>query len=395
MEKLVFADGDKIGVFDGEQTRLFESEYFLRQREYAESRAKNDEWKFGGDGAKFRGDYDLYRSRREPVRAFVNGVQWDGDKVVYSFTVDGASGVYRKDVKNEKASEEHILTSMDEEFLSLHRAGSLLAVAVNRDGVTSGVGTIDCASSELKTLTEGDSLDRNPYFSPTRKGLLYFDSAGAGRNADGEFTGRYAPAVICSLDLNTMELREEKRDDKFSFVKPKIAPNGDLYCIRRPNKERKSGNVLLDVLLFPFRILKAIFGFLQAFVSVFGNTSLTTDAAGGPFRARKTDSRKLYIDGKLLDAEKELKRNKRKKDKEYGFIPMSWKLVRVSGGKEEILRSGVCDFALCKDGGFYCTNGRRIFYCKDGATKKIAETERCLCLATESASEAPEDLFSL
>ncbi len=136
---------------------------------------------------------------------------------------------------------------------------------------------------------------------------------------------------------------------------------------------------------------------MQAFVSIFGHTSLTSQTEGGdnPARGKKTDAGKLWLDGALLDADREYRRNAKKQKGEAGFIPMSWKLVRRTQKGEETVKSGVCDFALCKDGGIYCTNGRHIFHIKDGASRKIADTEKCLCLATESTAEAPSEIFSL
>ena len=394
MEKVAFTDGDKIGVFDGEKTQLFESEFILRYREYSETRTKNDEWKFGGEGARFRGDYDIYRARQEKVYAYINSVQWDGDKIIYSFTVNSSSGIYRKDIQNEKAREEHILTSSDEEFLSLHKAGNTLAVTVKNADVTSAIGTLDLGSSELKTLTGGDSRDSNACFSPDGSGKLYFDTAGVGRDSEGNFTGKYAPSEICSLDLNTLEIKEILRDDKYSFVKPHIDKNGDLYYIKRPTNEKRGGNPLLEMVLIPVRIFQAIVMFVQFFVVAFTGKSLTS-GGDNPTRGREQDSRKLYVDGNFIEAEKELKRNKKTKDKEYGFIPLSWKLIKRSGEKEEILKSGVCDFALCAGGGVYCTNGKHIFYVKDGVSKKVADTESCLCVATENGSSFSEDVFAI
>lgn len=394
MEKLVFADGEKIGVFDGEKTKLYESSYILRYKEYAETRTKNDEWKFSGEGARFRGDYDTYRSRKEKINAAVNGVQWDGDKVIYSFTVNGSSGIYRKDIVNEKSPEEHILSSSDEQISSLSRAGNLLAVTVENADVTSSVGTLNAASAELKTLTGGDSRDSNPSFSSVSPNVILFDSAGVGRTSDGEFAGKFSPAAICSLNLDTMEIDDVLRDEKFSYVKPRQAQDGTLYCIQRPAKNKRKGNIFLDILLIPFRILQAIVMFVQFFVVAMTGKSLTSDGEN-PAKGRENNSRKLFVDGNLIEFEKELKRNKKSKDSDYGFIPYSWKLVKITDGKPEVLKSGICDFALCKDGGLYCTNGRRIFYLKDGACKKIIETEKCLCVATESFASAPQDLFSV
>lgn len=391
MEKFVFTDGDKIGVFDGEKTALYESEYILRYREYSETRVKNDEWKYTGEGARFRGDYDTYRAKKETVRAYINSVQIEGEKVVYAFTVNGSSGVYRKDVADEKAREEHILSSSDSEILTLHRgAENTYAVTVRGDGVTSHIGILYGASSELKTLTDGDTRDQNAYFSATERNTLLFDSAGVGRDADGNFSGKYAPAVICSLDLGTMEIKEIFGEKELSCTKPKQAADGTVYCIQRPNKEKRGGNPLLEIVLIPYRIVQAIVMFVQAFVTMFTGKSMTSGGSN-PARGRETDSRKLFVDGNLIEAEKELKRNKRFKDKEYGFIPMSWKLVKIENGKAVPIKSGVCDFDLCKDGGLYCTNGKHIFYIKDGKTVKVADADMCLSVSTASERNFSED----
>lgn len=391
MEKFVFTDGDKIGVFDGEKTALYESEYILRYREYSETRVKNDEWKYTGEGARFRGDYDTYRAKKETVRAYINSVQIEGEKVVYAFTVNGSSGVYRKDVADEKAREEHILSSSDSEILTLHRgAENTYAVTVRGDGVTSHIGILYGASSELKTLTDGDTRDQNAYFSATERNTLMFDSAGVGRDADGNFSGKYAPAVICSLDLGTMEIKEIFGEKELSCTKPKQAADGTVYCIQRPNKEKRGGNPLLEIVLIPYRIVQAIVMFVQAFVTMFTGKSMTSGGSN-PARGRETDSRKLFVDGNLIEAEKELKRNKRFKDKEYGFIPMSWKLVKIENGKAVPIKSGVCDFDLCKDGGLYCTNGKHIFYIKDGKAVKVADADMCLSVSTASERNFSED----
>ncbi len=395
MEKLVFGDGERIGVFDGEKVAYYESEFITRYREYSEKKKSNDEWKYAGEGARFRGDYERYQNRKnEKIFACINGVQWDGEKVLYSFTVNGSSGVYRKELSAENVRENHVI-SLNGEFIdSLHRAGNQLAVTVGGNDVTSDVGILGLENSELKTLTSGDSRDANPHFSEQNPNKLLFDSAGVGRTSNGEFSGKYAPASICAIDLSTMEITELVGDRKYSFVKPRQAADGTVYCIRRPNKEKHGGNIFLDILLFPYRILQAIVMFVQTFVVMFTGKSLTS-GGNNPAKGRDIDSKKLIIDGNLIEAEKEMKRNKKKKDKEYGFIPLSWQLVKLNGKTPETIKSGICDYDLCKDGGIYCTNGRRIFYVKESECKKIADTEKCLTLATESRVAGTDDLFSL
>lgn len=401
MEKLAFADGEKLGVIENGKVTYFESGYITRYRDYVTNRARNDEWKVSGEGARFRGDADLYAARDEGIYAYINGVDWDGEKLLYAFTINNSSGVYRKDVVSEKAPEEHIFSASDTEILSVHLVGNSIAVTVRSSDVTSEIGTLDAKSSELRTLTGGDARDANARFSAKNPAEILFDSAGVGRTANGEFTGKYAPSVIYSLHRDTLELTERKGDGKWSYIKPKEDGAGNLYCIRRPNKEKGSGNLFLDIILFPFRILKAIFGFLQAFTMIFGNTSLTSASEGGnnPTKGRKTDTRKLYVDGKLLDAEKEQKQNKKFKDREYGFIPASWKLVKC-GDSDEVVASGVCDFALGENGAIYYTDGRHIYRKQNGKETKLTNTECCLAIALKTSSDGTmsesgsDDFFS-
>ncbi len=367
--KIVFADGDKICVAENGSRETYESEPILRYREYAASRRQTDEWKLGGEGAKFRGET---LSPRERIDAYINGVDWDGDDIVYCFTVNESSGVYRKP-RDRKAREEHIYSSNLDEILSVHVQGNKAAVTVRQDDLPH-VGMLDLTSSDLVMLTAGDARDGN---ARADGNVILFDSAGVGRNAQGEFTGDYAPAAILSLDRETLSIEEIKSDKKYAYVRPQ-RQGGALYCIRRPQKKKGSG-VLLDILLFPYRIVKALAGMLQCFSVSFGGESLTS-GGDNPARGRKQDGRKLFIDGNEIAVEKETKRNKKFKDREYGFVPASWKLVRIAQEKEEIVASGVCDFSVAGNAVCY-TDGRHVWLAEGGKPVKIADTERCLAVS--------------
>ena len=80
----MFADGEKIGVIKEGGVSYFESEAVARYKRYVETKKKSDAWKVSGEGAQFRGD----EAREEAVFAYINGVDWDGDKIVYAFTVN-------------------------------------------------------------------------------------------------------------------------------------------------------------------------------------------------------------------------------------------------------------------------------------------------------------------
>ena len=387
MEKIAFADGEKIGVIDENGVTFYESEAVARYREYAETRKRNDEWKVSGEGAIFRGDGE--KNSVERVDAYINGVAWQDGKVVYAYTVNASSGVCRRPL-DPKAREEHIFSSSDREILSVHTLGPSIAVTVRGDDVTSQVGILDGRTSELATFTDGDARDANAVFDAVHPSVLLFDSAGAGRLSNGDFSGKYAPAVIMRLDRDGLQLEEVRGDGKNSYVKPQTNGDGTLYCIKRPEREKKN-YILIDIVLFPFRLLKALFGLLQAFTLIFGKTSLTSDMGGGdnPTSGRKQDARKLFVDGRLIDAEREEKRNKKRKDRAYGFIPASWKLVKL-GEREEVLAHGVCDYCIGREGIYY-TDGRHIYKLSGGKESKLADTACCLSLSVETDLAADFD----
>ncbi|MBR7099696.1 MAG: hypothetical protein IKC91_00890, partial [Clostridia bacterium] len=72
------------------------------------------------------------------------------------------------------------------------------------------------------------------------------------------------------------------------------------------------------------------------------------------------------------------------KEGEYGFIPRSWQLVKLTKeGGEQVIKQGVADYALGKTA-VYCTDGKHIFRIAEGKIKKIADTDFCLHIDVEN-----------
>ncbi|MDE6373308.1 MAG: hypothetical protein K2L72_02300, partial [Clostridia bacterium] len=153
-----------------------------------------------------------------------------------------------------------------------------------------------------------------------------------------------------------------------------VVHGGRLYAIKAPVKEKK-GNPLLEIILFPWRILQAIASFINIFVTATTGKSLT-EGGPNPARGRDYDSRKVEIAGNLIDVEKQLKKNASKRDGDYGFIPKSWELIDVESGK--VIKSGIGDFDVAEDGTIIATNGKRIFAIKDGKCVKACNAEFCI-----------------
>lgn len=397
MEKIVFSDGDSIRVLDEGEEGTYASQYIADYRERMRRMVKNKEWKHSGMGAMFRGDTmsEVGMDSETRVDAYINSVHAAGeDKVLYTFTVNQTSGVIEKTLSAKKDGERFILHTNDGELLSsdYNVTDGKFVAELKRGEISSDLVLLDTERGDYVSITDGDSRDENPSFSKKRPGVILYDSLAAGRNARGEFV-EYAPAAVYEYDLNTLDLKEIRASEKYSYIKPVEDENGDIYCIRKPAKERERQNPVVEILLIPYRLLMAIVNFIQIFVVFFTGKTMT-GGGNNPAKGRDTDSRQMIIRGNVIEVDKEIARNKKFKDKDLAFIPASWKLVRIRGGEEEEMKSGICDFSLA-EGGVVCTNGRKVFFLKEGKSEKIAEGELVLNVATVTRAPESGDLFDL
>lgn len=397
MEKIVFSDGDSIRVLDEGEEGTYASQYIADYRERMRRMVKNKEWKHSGMGAMFRGDTmsEVGMDSETRVDAYINSVHAAGeDKVLYTFTVNQTSGVIEKTLSAKKDGERFILHTNDGELLSsdYNVTDGKFVAELKRGEISSDLVLLDTERGDYVSITDGDSRDENPSFSKKRPGVVLYDSLAAGRNARGEFV-EYAPAAVYEYDLNTLDLKEIRASEKYSYIKPVEDENGDIYCIRKPAKERERHNPVVEILLIPYRLLMAIVNFIQIFVVFFTGKTMT-GGGNNPAKGRDTDSRQMIIRGNVIEVDKEIARNKKFKDKDLAFIPASWKLVRIRGGEEEEMKSGICDFSLAEDG-VVCTNGRKVFFLKEGKSEKIAEGELVLNVSTVTRAPESGDLFDL
>ena len=397
MEKIVFSDGDSIRVLDEGEEGTYASQYIADYRERMRRMVKNKEWKHSGMGAVFRGDTmsEVGMDSETRVDAYINSVHAAGeDKVLYTFTVNQTSGVIEKTLSAKKDGERFILHTNDGELLSsdYNVTDGKFVAELRRGEISSDLVLLDTERGDYVSITDGDSRDENPSFSKKRPGVVLYDSLAAGRNARGEFV-EYAPAAVYEYDLNTLDLKEIRASEKYSYIKPVEDENGDIYCIRKPAKERERHNPVVEILLIPYRLLMAIVNFIQIFVVFFTGKTMT-GGGNNPAKGRDTDSRQMIIRGNVIEVDKEIARNKKFTDKDLAFIPASWKLVRIRGGEEEEMKSGICDFSLAEDG-VVCTNGRKVFFLKEGKSEKIAEGELVLNVSTVTRAPESGDLFDL
>src|SRR5262249_54000118 len=137
-----------------------------------------------------------------------------------------------------------------------------------------------------------------------------------------------------------------------------------LYFIRRPYETPRYGmeNAVTDTLMFPFRLLRALFHYLNFFSLMYTRKPLIT--ASGP--AVQADLKAILLHAKLLDAEAALRTGVRLNGG-ASRVPASWQLVcRSPQGEEHVLASHVASFDIASDGTILFSNGYGVF-ALDGA----------------------------
>ena len=188
--------------------------------------------------------------------------------------------------------------------------------------------------SDLTEVTDGESVDEAPRSAPGPGRRLVFQSAGLARDPRGRFTG-LGPSSVQQLDLDTGEISCLVQDDNFDFLWPRIAADGTLYYIRKPNGRAPQSAAPLAALehnrLLPFRILWVIGKLIDLFVE------------------RRT--------GQPLFSAKDAPRGAVKP-------PSSWPSMRQTphrAGAPETVADGVMSFDLAADGSVVYSDGFDVY----------------------------------
>lgn len=251
------------------------------------------------------------------------------------------------------------------------RTGNV-AFSVQHDNGTANVGVMLRGEPGFGEVTEGDSLDTAPRWVPGEERKIVYQSAGVGRNRDGHCLA-LGPFSIQSVNIDSAEMETLVEEPQADFLSPQISEDGALHYIRRPHNEQarvRPLRALKDTLLLPFRLLYAMFQFLNFFSMRYTGKKLNTPA-GTP--RRELDLKQMMIWGNLVQAQKA------GEDEAMDLVPSSWQLARRTGsGPEEILAKGVLAYDLARDGSIVYSNGNAIFVRHPDGRKEPVLTERMI-----------------
>ena len=390
-----FISGGKMQRYNGDASEEIHSWVLDSYISKVKSKAERNEWKYNGQGAAFTGSALPNASASDAVSSIFSRVNCIGEyngNLLYSIDIDSTNGIYRKN--SDSDSEGIVLCSSSTHYRDFDIKGDKLVASAYFAG-ESHIGVLDMTTGRFDTYTEGQVRDSSPVWSATDDDVIYFCSAGlpeqekvepgeknAPRGISQIVNDMYSststtlgPSSICVINIREAALREILSDNRYNFTHPQSMADGSLYYIRKPYKYNAgNGNsfgCLLDLLLLPVRLFEAIFGFLNVFSATYSGKTLSRS------NVKNRDERQLMIDGNLINAERELKDNQRRNEKNPGIIPHSWELRRLDkNGNDTLVKSGVAAYRVMPNGKIILSNGSHIIHLNnDGSEEKLATVE--------------------
>ncbi len=308
-------------------------------------------------GRSFTGrDMDL---AADQVELQVASACFSGDnKLLYVLKDRNVGGLFEFDMANK--TERRVLHQQNLLLGDLAfnpRNGNMLCSQQHNNGIANIV-LLRNDGRDVQQLSEGDTVDSSPAWLPDDDKKILFQTSGLARSEQGYIIA-HGPAAIKMLDLENNAVTSIFEDAATDYLQPRVDRAGNLYFIRRPYElHRYDGQTMvMDFLLFPFRLLRAVFHWLNFFSLMYSRKPLTS--ASGPLV--KQDLKELIVKGKRIDAEKAMR-----KESSVGgipsLVPKSWQLVkRTQAGAESVLATNVASFDITSGDTILYSNGYAVF----------------------------------
>lgn len=297
------------------------------------------------------------------------------DRVMYFLGDHSFGGLFEYDLALD--AEKRVLhkQNLALDDLRIHPDGKRLLCSQHARNGAADIVAMDADGGNYRELTSGDTVDTAPAWVPGQETAVLFQSAGIARNREG-FAIAQGPASIQMVDTGAGSLTTILENPRLDFLQPRVGANGFLYFIRRPYETPRYGmqHALIDTLLFPFRMLRALVHYLNFFSLMYSRKPLIT-ASGPPGQA---DLKDILIKGKRLDAEAALRAGA-KLNGIPSLVPATWQLVcRSPDGQEQVLASHVASFDIAADGSILFSNGFAVFHLADNSRPHVLLRDRLI-----------------
>ncbi|HEY1207465.1 MAG: hypothetical protein ABSH46_23080 [Bryobacteraceae bacterium] len=361
---LAYLSQSRLHLCGGGATDTIDSAFGRSLRDRAAQIHNRHAWKTQGSGARFMsgamwgvrpGDPGEFRIAITSVARGRNP-----GELLYSLETDSISGIFAVDAAG---VEQRLFHTNDfrVRHMALNPDGTSIAASIVHNDFTANIAVLQVEGPDFFEASEGDSFDLAPRWAPGPGRRLVFQSAGVGRDGGGRFSG-LGPFTVQQIDLDSGEMECLAEEPEHDLLAPQKDGNGALYYIRRPyaggRRNASPLRALLDAVLFPFRLLHAIFQYFSFFSMRYTGKPLTTSQGGAQ---RQPDLKQMMIWGNLIDAERAAREDRLGDPDAPSLVPSSWQLVRRSpDGATQVLAKSVLSFDLGADGAIVYSNGSAI-----------------------------------
>ena len=356
-------NGKVLVVEEGHEPAPLESPYAEQIGARERAMTRKNAWKTQGRGAAFMGGGraalwgDGAEQDAPPARVVgVTRGRVSGE-LCYAISTGVVSGVFAQ--KPGTRDEQRLFHNADVQIreLDLSFADEAFTCTVDGKGGTSAIGVLADDGKGVRTVTEGDVLDRGPRWVPGGVGEIVYASAGIGRTQSGAWAGR-SPFSLHRLRMNDGTVEVLVSDAKYDYVAPVAVSSSTIYAIRRAYEDAKPKTSVLgaivDLLLAPFRLLFALFQYLSFFSARYTGKPLITR---GNAQQKAADAERMLVWGNLV----EVARDADDAAHDDGRAARGYELVRVTPKSSEVVAQGVIAFDIAPNGDIVYSSGRALY----------------------------------
>jgi hypothetical protein len=372
METWYIAEGG-LHCTDGGATRSVQSPFVQEAVQRNERARQLDGWKTAQPDDDGRGRMVpravLWGSGRSGGGALTHRFRYvtrgADDSLYYVIFVGNGTALFRYFPQQDREMRLFHGASMQCLGLAYDPASAHVVIAAGNADGTASLEMVDGEGRRKGQITGGDAIDAAPSVSAREPGTVYYQSSGVARHAQTGQAAAIGPAALLKLDTRSANLTTVLEHRDFDFLAPREDRSGNLWFIRRPY-EKTASEVAFDAgknaLMFPWRVTKGVFGFLDAFSKIYGREPMKP--SGGPQGHNlQPDLGALWLHGRMVA----ISETRYDTGRGGGLVPGSWELIcRNRKGQEYVAARHVVTFDVGADDSVVYSNGYGVFRLVDG-----------------------------
>jgi hypothetical protein len=382
--RFAFISQGKLFVRDGASARQIECEFGVQAAQRAQEVQERRGWQGGDRQAGMVPAAMLWGARQTgptQVRMEIPSVApgQGGSDLMFILDSDSFGGLFVHELATSKERRVMHRSPFRARDLAIHPSNPEAVYSLREEDGSAHIVHTDLEHTRAQPVTAGDSVDEAPTWSPGVKRRIVYQSAGLARNVHG-FPVALGPASVCRLDLDSGAHEALVESPQHDYLSPRLDAAGDLWFIRRPYRgvgRYSPVTALKDIVLFPFRLGRTIFHYLN-FMSLIYSQKPLSGANSMPL-LNGPDPSAVMLRGRAVAARHAL-RDSGRRDGPRALVPKSWELaVRRAGAQaDEVVARGVVAFDLDGHGGVLYSNGAAIYLREPSGEQRLLERGRVI-----------------